>query len=486
VDARPNILFVTADHLRYDTLGCMGDPIIRTPAIDRLAREGVCFEQFFVQNPVCQPSRATMMTGRYPRHHGVRWNGSRLDENEMTLVEFLKSQGYTTASIGKHHVAQERFRAALDVVDAEGIRRNWRERVDGDYTVHDPNPFEAYVRAQGYEYVTGYALPDFRKRLGAVPSDLPEDCHLDAYVGIKAREYLESIDQRAPFFLWLGFYGPHHPYVPSGRFAHMYDPAHVPAFHRAEGDIAGKPPEYRFYFETPDHKYRGFPDASEETFREMKAAYYGMVSQLDWQLGLTLDALKARGLEENTIVVLSSDHGEFLGDHGIPAKAPFLLDCMLHVPCIVRAPGIPPGTTHGDLVESVDLFPTIVRLADFEPPEWVQGHDLCPSISGDRGTRGDAPRTAIYAEAVDKRCIRTAEWKYIHYPGKPYGELYHLTADPYELENLYAQEAGIRKEMRDAYYGMLDETEDFKHPRYQRFTGIDPETGQEITHYHTW
>ncbi len=485
MNAQPNILFVTTDHLRYDTLGCTGDPIIRTPAIDRLAREGVHFQQFFVQNPVCQPSRATMMTGRYPRHHGVRWNGSRLDENEMTLVEFLKRQGYTTASIGKHHVAQDRFRAALDVVDAEAIRRNWRERADGDYTVHDPNPFEAYVRARGYEYVTGYALPNFRKRLGAVPSDLPEDCHLDAYVGMKAREFLESVGQRAPFFLWLGFYGPHHPYVPSGRFAHMYDPAQVPPFHRAEGDISAKPPEYRLYFETPDHKYRGFPDASVETFREMKAAYYGMVSQLDWQLGLTLDALEAHGLDENTIVVFTSDHGEFLGDHGIPAKAPFLLDCMLHVPCIVRAPGAPRGVSRQDLAESVDLFPTIARLAGLEPPEWVQGTDLCPRIR-DTSAQEIPSRAAIYAEAVDKRCVRTKEWKYIHYPGKRYGELYHLTEDPYELHNLYDREADVRKAMRDLYHSVLDRREDFKHPTYARFTGIHPETGQEITHYHTW
>ena len=177
---RPNILFITADHLRYDTLGCTGDPIIQTPSIDGLARDGASLTRFFVQSPVCQPSRATMMTGRYPRHHGVRWNGNRLDENEMTMVEFFQQHGYATASIGKHHISQDRFRAALDVVDAQGIRRNWREREDGDYTVRDPNPFEAYVRSRGHEYATGYALPGFRERLGAVPSDLPEACHLDA------------------------------------------------------------------------------------------------------------------------------------------------------------------------------------------------------------------------------------------------------------------------------------------------------------------
>jgi arylsulfatase A-like enzyme len=415
----------------------------------------------------------------------VRWNGSRLDENEVTLVEFLKRQGYATASIGKHHVSQEGFRASLDHVDAAGIRRNWRERADGNYRVHDPNPFEQYVRSRGYEYVTGYALPGFRERLGAVPSDLPEECHLDAYVGMRAREYLKTADRARPFFLWLGFYGPHHPYVPSGRFAHMYDPDRVPGFARAEGDLAAKPPEYGVYCQTPDHKYRGFTDVSEGTFRAMKAAYYGMVSQLDWQLGLTLDALEELGLAENTVVVFTSDHGEFLGDHGIPAKAPFLLDCMLHVPCIVRAPGLGQGITSHALAESVDLFPTIARLAGCDPPGWVQGQGLGPILQG--GSDGDSPgRTAVYAEAVDKRCVRTVEWKYIHYPAKPYGELYCLADDPHELVNLYGREARVRDEMRDLYYALLDETEDFVHPKYHRFSGSDPATGQDLTHYHIW
>jgi arylsulfatase A-like enzyme len=111
--------------------------------------------------------------------------------------------------------------------------------------------------------------------------------------------------------------------------------------------------------------------------------------------------------------------------------------------------------------------------------------DICPRI-GDTPAPDIPSRTAIYAEAVDKRCVRTREWKYIHYPGKPYGELYHLTQDPYELDNLYDRETDVRKAMRELYYDVLDRTEDFRHPTYARFTGIHPETGQESTHYHTW
>ncbi|MBT3375960.1 MAG: sulfatase-like hydrolase/transferase [Lentisphaerae bacterium] len=482
MDDRPNILLITTDHLRYDTLGCHGDPVIRTPNIDRLAAQSVDFSNYFVQNPVCQPSRASLMTGRYPRNHGVRHNGSRLDQNEMTLMEFVKREGYATACVGKHHIAQERFVKALDHVSAAHIRRNWREREDGQYVVEEPNELEQYVRDRGHEYTTGYALPHFRARLGAVPSELPEDCHIDAYVGKKGKEYLQQSQPHQPFFLWLGFYGPHHPYVPSGRFGRMYTGDDVPPFARAESDLARKPPEYRIYCECHDHKYRGFSRASDTTFREMKAAYYGMVSQIDWQVGEILDTLDENGLADNTIVVFTSDHGEFLGDHGIPAKAPFLLDCMLHVPFMVRGPDMAPRQTD-ELTEEVDLFPTVARLTGGEIPAWVQGQDLSPALGG-----GVLPnsRDTVYAEMVDKRCVRTREWKYIHYPGKPHGELYNVSSDPHELRNLYTDRPDIVTRMRQRYYDTLDATEDLVHPTYQRFSGVDPETGEELTHYHTW
>lgn len=478
---RPNILFITTDHLRYDTLGYTGDPLIQTPAIDALAQTGVRFSNCFVQNPVCSPSRASFMTGRYTKNHGVKWNGSKLGEHEITMVEAFKNQGYTTAAVGKHGIGQKRFGTLVDHLEATGIRRGWSEREDGDYTVHDPNPFEQYVRDRGYEYKTGYALTDFRKNLGAVPSDLPEDCHIDSYVGMKSIEYLEGLEADDPFFLWVGFYGPHHPYVPSGRFADMYGADDVPPFERAEGDIEKKPPEYGLYFKAEDHKYRGFDQASDQTFREMKAAYYGMVSQIDWQVGLIVETLEKKGMAENTIIVFLSDHGEFMGDHGIPAKAPFLLDCMLHIPCFVVVPGQSASDCDA-LVESVDLFPTLTKLAGFEAPECVQGKDWGPLMMGEKSE----VRDTVFAEAVDKRCIRTREWKYIHYPKKDHGELYNLADDPHELNNLYASQVEKREEMKQAFYAHMDATEDFVHPKYARFTGPHPRTGESVTHYMTW
>jgi len=473
---KPNILFITTDHLRYDTLGFTGNPVIKTPAIGILASQSVSFSQYFVQNPVCHPSRATLMTGRYPIHHGVRWNFSNLNENEVTLLEYFKQHGYATACIGKYHLAQRRFEKSLDYKEASSIRN-----------MNPDNPFIQYVKSRGFDYKTGFALPDFQRRLGAVPQpDQPEDCHLDAYVGMKTCEYLRGINKDMPFFLWLGFYGPHHPYVPSGRFATMYNPNDMPAFHKTEDDLKKKPIEYTLYLQAENHKFFPFADAPEQTFYEMKAAYYGMVSQIDWQLGLVLCMLKEQGLEDNTIVLFTSDHGEFLGDHGIPFKAPFLLDCMLHVPCLIRVPGTgQPGIESNELVESVDLFPTLCSLAGFETPEWVQGHDVTALLTGNRNSVYRS-RDAIYAEAVDKRCLRTKEWKLIHYPTKKYGELYHLKEDPYELNNLYDERLDVREKMTMDYYRYLDSIEDVKHPAYSRFTGTDPESGEQVTHYITW
>ena len=467
---KPNILFVTTDHLRYDTLGFTGDPVIRTPAIDALAARSVSLSRYFVQNPVCHPSRATMMTGRYPCNHGVRWNFSALNENEVTLVEHLKRNGYSTACIGKYHLDQSRFRSCLDHEKANSIRN-----MDPD------NPFIQYVSSRGFSYRTGFALPDFQKRLGAVPQpDQPEDCHLDAYVGMKSREYMESITGAEPFFIWVGFYGPHHPYVPSGRFASMYAPEDVPPFHRHDKDLGKKPVEYSLYRNAPNHKFYPIADATERALREMKAAYYGMVSQIDWQLGLVLQTLEEQGLAENTIVVFTSDHGEFLGDHDIPFKAPFLLDCMVHVPCLIHVPSAIGGFSLADtLAESVDLFPTLCGLVGVDIPDWVQGRDLSAGA-----TREGEPRRAVYAEAVDKRCIRTTDWKLIHYPTKPYGELYHLSEDPHELDNLYDKRIDVRESMTLEYYRHLDSIEDFRHPTYLRFSGS--RDGEETTHYMTW
>lgn len=460
----PHIILITCDHLRADTVGYAGDPAIRTPAIDALAAESVRFGQWFVQSPVCQPSRATIMTGRYPRHHGLKWNFGRLDDREVTLAEYLHQHGYQTAVVGKHHISQKRFADSLDHLDAAGIRN-----------MKADNPFRVWCAERGWNYLTAEALEGMQERLGAVPSSLPAEAHLDAWVGLRTRDYLAQVDASRPQFLWVGFYGPHHPYVPSGEFATMYDDVALPPFATAPDDLALKPPEYLAYRDFEGHKFAGMKDRDAATWRAMKAAFYGMTSQIDWQMGLLLEALADRGILDDAVLIFTSDHGDLLGDHGLAGKGPFLLDSLLHVPCLLRAPGLAPADCHA-LTESVDLFPTVCALAGLPVAEWVNGHDLGPVLRGER----ESVRPAILAEAVDKRAVRTTDWKLIHYPGKPYGELYHVAEDPHELHNLYASEPGQVEAMTRLLWSRWDATEDFRHPAYARFGS------GEQTHYLTW
>ena len=258
----------------------------------------------------------------------------------------------------------------------------------------------------------------------------------------------------------------------------MYGPHQKPPFHRAADDLERKPPEYLLYTQAQSHKFRGFPAASDQTFGEMKAAYYGMVSQIYWQVGLIVAQLQQQGLAEDALIVFTSDHG-------MPAKGPFLLDCMLQVPLLIAGPGVAAGRTVSELVEEVDLFPTISSFCDLELPPWLQGQDLSQALAGQEA-RAPAPRERIYAEAIDKKCIRTSDWKYIHYPGKAYGELYDLRRDPHELYNLFADQSHQVARMRAEFYQLLDDTEETIHPSYDRFEGVDPRTGTPLTHYHVW
>lgn len=417
-EERPNLLLITCDELRFDALGCYGNSIIKTPNIDRLAAEGVLLEHYFTQSPVCQPSRATLATGRYPHAHGVKWNWYDLDENETTLQAVLGQGGYHTCAVGKMHFEpatelhgfSDRFFVEGKLFMGEDEYRRHLERIGQrkHYTEH----------AQRWNNDQNY---------GAFPSPLRDKDYIDTFIGTNAVRLLSQA--AAPFFFWVSFVNPHFPFDPPKPFDEMYDPSSIPV-----------PPDFRQRQDSriPEQRAasagKAFHGLSEQLLQQIIAYYYATVSLVDREIGRILDVLDKRELLDNTIVVFTSDHGDLLGNRGMLWKGQMLYDHLIRVPMVIRFPReIPCGKIIADLCQATDVMPTLLDFANMPTPDGVQGKSMRPLLRMEK-----VPwRDAVFSEAGHVKMIRDFNWKLIFYAGKQYGELYHLYSDRLECENLY-------------------------------------------------
>ena len=478
---QPNILFICTDQHRYDALGCYGNPHIQTPTIDGLARDGVLFERCYVQNPVCAPSRASLMTGQYPRTHGLWGNGVALPPHQPLLTRALADGGYDCANIGKLHLAAcfgGRTEARLD----DGFRVfAW---------AHDPShgsPENAYHRWLERQHPVLYETAlKHGKRRGHDPAafdTMPTEAHYSRWASETARDFLRAErDPEKPFFLWVNFFDPHHPFVAPQEYLDRYDPTTLPDPIGAAGELATKPPVQS---EASAKSYaghaRGFATYAPEEIKRTIAAYYAMVSLIDDETKRILTTLDELGLAEDTIVVFTSDHGEMLGDHQLLLKGPLLYEGAVRVPLILRWPGrLPAGVRRTELVQWIDLCPTFLALAGLPPLLASQGLDLLPLARGD----ADAPRRGWalceyhdsghpYDPPVHLTMLRRGDHKLVVQHGPPAterprtGELYDLAADPRELRNLWDDPAAaeMRIELERFLLDVLVATEDRSQPR---------------------
>jgi arylsulfatase len=397
-----NLLIITNDQHRADCLGCYGNPVIKTPVVDRLANEGVRFENYFVHAPQCVPSRASLHTGRYPHVHRTPTNAYVLPDSEQTIARILNAQGYRTACVGEMPFAPRSYTGGFQQVLANN------------------RDYDRFLAANGLKF------PAAGGRFQAAPVPWTDDLDETAFFARHAREFLKS-SRETPFFLHVNFRRPHHPFNPPAPFDKMYLGANFPASYTRDGEMANKPPQQKAALENSV----GF-DLRTMTAADLdrvKAYYYGMISENDKYIGTILDELKSFRLDGHTLVIFNADHGEMLGDHGLLFKGSYMYDSVVRVPCIVRAPGkLPAGTVVNDLVEEVDVLPTILDILDVPIPKCVQGTSLT-SLKGKR---------AVFSEFPTIKMARTQEWKLVHYSKAHYGELYHLSEDPHELTNLYA------------------------------------------------
>ncbi len=418
---RPNIIWITDDQHRYDSLGCNGNNVVRTPNLDNLAHEGVRFSNCFTVSPVCASTRASFLTGRYPHIHGELSNGFSMAPEEKWWSEILSESGYLTACIGKLHL--ERWD------DDRGF--DYRYIVEGkDFLKGD----DEYAKVCEEKY--GYRRP--RVKYGErglnmwdpMPSEVPYDDYIDKFIADRALGFLdETKDDKRPLALHVSLLSPHHPLDPPGEYFDMYADKPVPQHVFDPSERETKP-------ETQS-KFMWFWDRSNEEERQRAwRSYYGLVTLIDDQVGRIVHKLKEVGRYDNSLIVFTSDHGEMLYDHGLFDKAFAFYDPVIHVPAIVRWPEeLPKGRTCESFVQNYDIVATTIAAAGLDVPEHMSSKNLIPLITGDE----PKIRDFVVTEHFNIRSIRTFDAKLVFYANRSYGELYDLKNDPNELKNLWSE-----------------------------------------------
>ena len=489
-----NVLFVMCDQLRWDHLSCAGHPHLHTPNIDALAARGVRFANAFVQSGICGPSRMSFYTGRYVSSHGATHNRVPLSVGEVTLGWHLREAGRTLALAGKTHVLPDAHgmrRLALDGQHdlAALLREGWFTPVDR-HDGHHAEPASAYahwLRARGYggpdpwtDYVIavedaeGRVLSGWKMRNARLPARVREEDSETAYTTDTAIDFMARQGDD-PWVLHLSYVKPHWPYIAPAPYHAMYTPEQcLPVSrHPVERGEAAHPVFRAFQDEEVAQSFQ-----RDEAIAAVRPAYQGLIRQVDDHLGRVWAAMDRLGRWRDTLVVFTSDHGDYLGDHWLGEKELFH-DCVQRVPMLVHDPSpaadATRGRTEARLVEAIDVVPTILDALALDPAEHlVEGRSLLALTRG----AGPAPwREAVISEldwtfrGARRRLghptgqhhawmVRTDRWKYVHWTDGYRPQLFELSADPDEFHDLGAGPAreAVRAEMRErllAWFGGL-------------------------------
>ena len=437
-----NVIQVIADQHNATWLGCAGHPQAQTPHLDRFAAEGVRFEAAYAQNPICTPSRTSILGGQYCHNTGCYGLGGPKPVQVPSFMGHFRAHGYRTAAFGKPHLPCEGGNWLADDLDHFGDSYETIEGTLGE------SAFLSGLEAKGLRHLEDSwlnteAYGDKPLAWDAMPSRLPYEETQEYWCVEQALQFIDGVqggDQS--FCLQIAFQRPHHPLLPQQQFWDLY-PEDLELPPTLDQDPSGRPPHFRkAYRGFREHQWEFAPDG-EPWIEGARRAWRGTlacVSQVDDLFGRLLDALERRGLRENTVIVYHADHGAYHGTHGIIEKAPGICsEEVCRVPMIWQAPGVSkPGNVSGQLAENPDLGPTFAALCGLPEMEWADGHDLSPLLAG-----GDAPvREAAVTEAPLSRSIRWGHWRFVHYnpelfPGEEAGELYDLEADPSESHNRY-------------------------------------------------
>jgi arylsulfatase A-like enzyme len=498
--SRPNFLLFITDQHRADFLGCYGHPVLRTPHIDSIAARGTAFDRFYVASPVCQPNRASLMTGRMPSVHDVRSNGISLSMNAVTFVDLLRDAGYKTALVGKSHL--QNFTGWDPLVKrppprpgfhepSKRLTQSLRDHLDDSiYEQETPQywanpdakvrtPFYGFdhvtlVRAHGDEPGGDYdrwleerdpkaknllgptnSLPHDYKVPQAYRTAISEELYATAFLGERACAYLGETNDDAPFFLMVSFPDPHHPFNPPGKYWDMYKPEQFPAPEAFARNNWTPPPLIANIIKDRESGKANLTGmntigVSAREAQEARALTAGMIACIDDAIGRVLGALDKTGRRDDTVVIFTSDHGDHLGDHRLLLKGAEQYQQIVRVPFIWSDPGCSAQPKRTDaLASTMDIGATVLERAKIEAASGMQARSLLPALDG------QAVRDAVFIQYdhqhpspgtdVPPRVHTVIDQRYrlsVFY-GTGWGELYDLKDDPGEFENLWDDLASV-------------------------------------------
>lgn len=519
---QPNFLLFVTDQQRADHLGCYGNALVRTPAIDALARAGWCADEFYTATPICMPNRASLMTGRMPSRHGVRHNGIELTFDEMTCVERLREAGYGTALVGKSHLQNievlppqyPREGAPRYATEArrEGPGRHGQEiwrRWEDEPELDIATPFYGFERVDLVIHHADTAYGHWRRWLraqtkeadrligpeNAMPTPelelakcrqawrtrVPEELYPTAWIAertvARAREMARD---GKPWFLQCSFPDPHHPFTPPGRYFDAAKPEDVPAPASFSAPHRNPAPHLKWLYEMRDtgravkHTQALFA-CSEREAREAIALNYGSIRCIDDAIGRVMRELPGMSGGRDTVVIFTSDHGDYLGDHQLLLKGPVHYRGLVRVPFIWSDPAGPRGARSPVLAQTTDVAPSVLERAGVPLWNGIQGHSLLPVIGGQRQRlrerlliEEEGQRHYLgFPDRVRMRTLVTERYRMSLYEGVSWGELYDRREDPDELVNRWEDPAarGVRGALADELVrAMLEHAETSPYP----------------------
>lgn len=429
---QPNIVVIMCDQLRADALGCYGNTFVKTPHIDRIAAEGITFSQAYSRTPVCVPARHGLLSGKAPFQLGLTENGSMNGPVTHPLPAEMRKLGYFTCAVGKMHFTPPRNHYGFD-------RMYLSEELPDHFGDDD---YLAFLRDNGY----GHVIEPHGRRSEQyyVPhvSSLPEELHATAWTATKTVEVIRT-NRHRPFFVFTSFIKPHPPFDPCEPYHKMYDPADVPKPVRRESELS--PIDLAIDVQN-DYKVNGIGQVDDQKVREMRAAYYGCISQIDKQVGRILDELERLSLMDNTLIIFTSDHGEMLGDHYAYGKRTYY-EASTRIPLLLRGAGAQSGRRSHALTSLEDIYATCITTGGGQPQADSMGQDLQGLTSG-----LVIERKELYGEYGRGRSLklmrRWGDYKYIYHANGAREALFHLAEDPDELNNLANTEKSLCTESR--------------------------------------